>query len=591
MTKAAAIYTRVSSDRQKEDHTIASQTAALIEYAQTHSYVVPAEWVFQDEGYSGATLIRPGLEALRDLAAQGQIVAVLVYSPDRLSRKYAYQVLLAEEFSRCGVELVFLKSPAGTTPEDQLVVQFQGMIAEYERTQIAERSRRGKRHKAQQGVVNVLSGAPYGYRYVKKSDVSAAYYEVIEAEAQVVRLVFAMYTQQQLSINAIARQLNRRGISTRTGKTRWERSTVWGILRNPAYQGKACYGKTERRPRQRITRPLRQRNRLPTRDSANHERPRQDWIEVSVPALVHESVFALAQEQLQKNKHFSPRRTKKPTLLQGILICQQCGYAMYRSSGGKTQRPLYYYRCLGSDGYRRLHGALCTNRPVRQDYLDQLIWAQIIALLENEKLIQSEIDRRKGAAHKTDPRQRRKEILRSEQARLTNKVERLITAYQEGLLTLEQLRERMPNLKQHLQATESELQSLEMAKLDEAKYLKLAESLSGFRKKLRARAETLDVKERQQILRLLVKEILIGSDTLIIRHSVPIPHGDGGPSAPSPPNVPGSTPSQPPGYRLCTRSNFTAPRKHLPALRFRSLGERLAPEVGARRSGGHPIRR
>lgn len=365
-TKAAAIYTRVSSDRQKEDHTIASQTAALIEYAQMHSYVVPAEWVFQDEGYSGATLVRPGLEALRDLAAQGQIVAVLVYSPDRLSRKYAYQVLLAEEFSRCGVELVFLKSPAGTTPEDQLVVQFQGMIAEYERAQIAERSRRGKRHKAQQGVVNVLSGAPYGYHYVKKSDVSAAYYEVIEAEAQVVRMVFAMYTQQQLSINAIAHQLNRRGISTRTGKTRWERSTVWGILRNPAYQGKACYGKTERRPRQPITRPLRQRNRLPTRDSANHERPRQDWIEVSVPALVNESVFALAQEQLQKNKHFSPRRTKKPTLLQGILICQQCGYAMYRSSGGKTQRPLYYYRCLGSDGYRRLHGALCTNRAVTE---------------------------------------------------------------------------------------------------------------------------------------------------------------------------------------------------------------------------------
>jgi site-specific DNA recombinase len=178
MHKPAAIYTRVSSDRQKEDHTIASQTAALIEYAQTHGYTVPPEWIFQDEGYSGATLVRPGLEALRDLAAEGQIAAVLVYSPDRLSRKYAYQVLLTEELSRCGVEVIFLKSPAGATPEDQLVVQFQGMIAEYERVQIAERSRRGKRHKAQQGVVNVLSGAPYGYRYIKKSDHSAAYYDV-----------------------------------------------------------------------------------------------------------------------------------------------------------------------------------------------------------------------------------------------------------------------------------------------------------------------------------------------------------------------------------------------------------------------------
>src|SRR6266403_616714 len=212
MNKPAAIYARVSSDRQKEDHTIASQTAALVEYAKTNGYVVPPEWVFQDEGYSGASLQRPGLEALRDLAAQGQMATVLIYSPDRLSRKYAYQVLLAEELSRCGVDIVFLKSPAGGSPEDQLVVQFQGMIAEYERAQIAERSRRGKRHKAQQGVINVLSGAPYGYRYVRKTETSAAYYEVIEAEAQVVRLVFETYTQQGLSINAIARMLNQRQI-------------------------------------------------------------------------------------------------------------------------------------------------------------------------------------------------------------------------------------------------------------------------------------------------------------------------------------------------------------------------------------------
>ena len=205
MNKTAAIYARVSSDRQKENQTIASQTAALKEYDAGNGYSVPSEWVFQDEGYSGSNLLRPGLEALRDLAAEGQIAATLVYSPDRLSRKYAYQVLLLEELARCGVEIIFLKSPAGATPEDQLLLQFQGMIAEYERAQILERSRRGKRHKAQQGLVNVLSGAPYGYRYVRKSDTSAAYYEVVETEAQVVRLVFETYTQQGMSINAIAR--------------------------------------------------------------------------------------------------------------------------------------------------------------------------------------------------------------------------------------------------------------------------------------------------------------------------------------------------------------------------------------------------
>src|SRR5216684_889357 len=190
MNKTAAIYARVSSDQQKEQNTIASQTTALLEYAQFHQYTIPAEWVFEDAGYSGSVLVRPGLERLRDLIAEGAIETLLVYGPDRLSRNYAYQVLLLEEFERHGTTVVFLKAPLADTPEQKLFVQFPGMIAEYERAQIAERCRRGKRHMAQRGGVNVLSGAPYGYRYVRKSDTSAAFYEVIEAEAKVVRMVF-----------------------------------------------------------------------------------------------------------------------------------------------------------------------------------------------------------------------------------------------------------------------------------------------------------------------------------------------------------------------------------------------------------------
>src|SRR3984957_8739271 len=492
MNKPAAIYARVSSDRQKENHTIASQTAALLDHAATRGYAVPPEWMFQDEGYSGAVLARPGLEALRDLAAEGQIGAALIYSQDRLSRKYAYQVLLAEEFSRCGVELIFLKSPAGATPEDQLVVQFQGMIAEYERAQIAERCRRGKRHMAQRGGVNVLSGAPYGYRYVRKNDTSAAFYEIIEAEAKVVRMVFEIYTQQGLSINAIARLLNERQVATRTGNGRWERSTVWGTLRNPAYRGTACYGKTEQRPRQRVTRPLRQRKALPSRDVGGHERPRAEWIEVPVPALVSDEMFALAQEQLEKNKRHSPRRTVELTLLQGLLVCEQCGYGWYRPSTHKSKQKLNYYRCIGSQGYRRVARPGCTNRPIRQDYLDTFVWSEIIRLLEDPDLVQAEIDRRREAAQKADPLRRREEELLREKARVEKSSERLVTAYQEGLLTLSQLRQRMPPLQKQTQAVESELQSLKMAAVDEAKYLQLAESLAGFRSKLRIRAEVLD---------------------------------------------------------------------------------------------------
>jgi DNA invertase Pin-like site-specific DNA recombinase len=209
MKNTAAIYARVSSERQKEEGTIASQTALLLEYAKAHELSVPSEWIFEDEGYSGATLARPGLERLRDLAAEGQIEVVLIYAPDRLSRKYAYQVLLTEEFCRHGVETIFLKSAAAETPEERLMLQFQGMIAEYERAQIAERTRRGKRHRAKTGCVNVLCGAPYGYRYIRKSEHSQAYYEVTEGSAEVVRRIFAWYTQELLSIGAIARRLNK----------------------------------------------------------------------------------------------------------------------------------------------------------------------------------------------------------------------------------------------------------------------------------------------------------------------------------------------------------------------------------------------
>src|SRR6476661_9589364 len=353
MNKPAAIYARVSSDRQKENHTIASQTAALIEHAEANGYTVPAEWVFQDEGYSGANLVRPGLEALRDLAAEGEIRAALVYSPDRLSRKYAYQVLLAEELSRCGVELVFLKAPAGTSPEDALLVQFQGMIAEYERAQIIERTRRGKTHRAKAGTINVLSGAPFGYRYVRKTEHADASYEIVPHEAAIVAEQFQRYADGGVAIAELTRWLRELGLATRSGKTRWDRSTVWGMLRNPAYAGRACFGKTMRTDQ---TAGLNRTARLAGRATPRHytvaDRDRQDWLEIPVPALVAEDTWQRVQRRLADNKRYAARNSSNPSLLQGICACSSCGYAYYRTSTRTTNKKIYYYRCLGSDDYR-----------------------------------------------------------------------------------------------------------------------------------------------------------------------------------------------------------------------------------------------
>jgi site-specific DNA recombinase len=266
-------------------------------------------------------------------------------------------------------------------------------------------------------------------------------------------------------------------------------------------------------------------------------------------------MFALAQEQLERNKRHSPRRTIEPTLLQGIVVCEQCGYGLYRTSTHTTKHKLNYYRCIGSDGYRRLNGPLCTNRPIRQDYLDQFVWSEIIRLLEDPRLIQTEIDRRREAAQKADPLRKREEELRREQARVEKSSERLVTAYQEGLLTLSQLRQRMPALQKQTLAVESELQSLKMAAVDKGKYLQLAESLTGFRSKLRMRAEALDIVVRQQILRLLVKEVLVGNATITLRHSIPIPQSGPGPNG-SPGPSSGVTASRPnPGYLLRSGSH------------------------------------
>ena len=188
---AAAIYARVSSARQAKDETIGSQLSALREHAATSRLDVPEEWVFADDGHSGATLARPALEALRDLAAQGCLDVVLVYSPDRLARKFACQALLIEELARCGVRVEFVKGPRGDSPEDQLLVQFQGMFAEYEKAQLMERYRRGKAWRAKTGSVNVLGGAPFGYRYVRKTPESGAFYEVVPHEAALVAEMFA----------------------------------------------------------------------------------------------------------------------------------------------------------------------------------------------------------------------------------------------------------------------------------------------------------------------------------------------------------------------------------------------------------------
>ena len=549
----AAIYARVSSARQKEDQTIGSQTVALREAAERSGLEIPPEWIFEDEGYSGATLIRPALERLRDLAAQVPIDVLLCYSPDRLARRYAYQALLIDEFARVGTEVRFVNGPKGETPEDELLIQFQGMIAEYERAQIVERTRRGKAHRARTGTVNVLSGAPYGYRYLRRSETADARYEIIEEEALVAREMFRRYAEDQSSIADLTRWLRAEGITTRTGKECWDRSTVWGMLRNPAYAGRAGFLKTMRlEQRARVNRTARRQGQSVSRNAMSRPRAEEEWITIAVPAIVSEETFALAARRLEDNRRFASRNAKEPSLLMGLVACQSCGYAYYRTSTRTKKRKLYYYRCLGSDDYRYEHGRICHNRPVRADYLDDLVWGQVTALLADPTLVQAELDRRLAELRHANPATAERTRLELDLARTTKGIERLVGAYQEDLLTLDELRARMPELRAKETSLSGALAALDAQLLDRETYLALAENLEGFLTRLRDTSEAATIEDRQKVVRSVVKEVLVGPERVVIRHSIPA-----------------HRPFRHGGYPLRLRSHLAIARQPVHALRVR----------------------
>ena len=261
----------------------------------------------------------------------------------------------------------------------------------------------------------------------------------------------------------------------------------------------------------------------------------------------------------------SPRRTVTPSLVQGLVSFAKCGYALYRTSTRSSARTIHYYRCLGSDKYRRFAGPVCDNRPVRQDLLDKVVWIEVVRLLEDPQLIQIELDRRLQAARRADPAKRREEALRRDLLRIHKSIERLLTAYQEDLISLDELRQRMPDLRMREQTSEAELQAIADQSAERAACLRLAETVAGFLSRPRSSAGTLNVPERQRVVRLLVKEIFVGDDKIVIRHSIPLPANPRGPY----PNgdSPGPGQDQSGSYLLRSGRGFADPGQSVPALR------------------------
>jgi site-specific DNA recombinase len=510
-----AVYARVSSEQQTAAHTIESQLAALVDRVAIDGCRLPPELQFVDEGYSGATLVRPALERLRDLAATGAIDRLYVHSPDRLARKYAYQVLLLDELHRTGVEVMFLNRALGDSPEDELLLQVQGMVAEYERAKILERSRRGKRHAAHTGSVNPLSGAPYGYRYIDTQQGNGqARYEVHPEHAHVVRQIFEWVGQERATLGEVCRRLQQATIPSPKGKPVWDRSTIWGVLKNPAYKGTAAFGKTtlgQKRPR---LRPGRQQSPHPRRDYSIYDQDQQQWIFIPVPALVDEALFEGVQQQLNENRQRARQSQRGAKyLLQGLLVCKQCGYSYYgkpvssKAGKGKT-RDYAYYRCIGTDAYRFGGHRICSNTQVRTDLLEVAVWQQVQELLANPQRLEQEYERRgqepkKGQSLTT---------LETQIAKLRRGMGRLIDSYTEGFIDKAEFEPRITQIRARITTLEAQLkQASEEIALQRDLRLIIGR-LEDFATQVKTGLNQVDWQTQREIIRTLVKRVEIDQD-------------------------------------------------------------------------------
>jgi site-specific DNA recombinase len=499
-----ALYARVSSEQQAEAKTIESQIADLQARIKADGFELTNALSFVDDGYSGASMVRPALERLRDVAAAGGMDRLYVHCPDRFARNYAYQVLVLDELTTEGVEVIFLNRPVGQTPEDQLLLQVQGVIAEYERAKFLERSRRGKRHAAQRGNVGILCHAPYGYCYIKKQDgAGEARFEIVLDEARVVRDVFRWVGQERCTLGEVRRRLQEAGVQTKTGKPLWNHKTLWDMLKNPAYKGEAAFGKTHSGPLEPRLRAPRGRPVQSRRGYSPKDAPAEEWITISVPALVDAAVFDAAQEQLRENRQRA-RIPEKGTkyLLQGLIVCARCGYAYY---GRRNDARNAYYRCSASDAYRFGGTRLCWNKETRMDLVDAAVWQEVCQLLKEPERLEQEYRRR------LLPHQASDELgdLEAQMGKHRRGIARVIDSYAEGLIDKQEFEPRVTRMRERMQHLEEQAQCLKDETEVEGELRLILGRLETFVSHVKAGLEQADWQTRRDIIRTLVKRVEI----------------------------------------------------------------------------------
>ncbi|MGE3542024.1 MAG: recombinase family protein [Candidatus Tectimicrobiota bacterium] len=514
--KRAALYARVSTEKQEREDTVASQVDLLQETAAASGYDIAPTSIFIDEGVSGARLDRPALDRLRDLAAEGAFEAVLVTVPDRLARRYAYQVLLVEEFTRCGCEVVFVQHGLGASPEEQLLLQMQGVFAEYERALIQERTRRGRLFAARQGRVN-WGNPPYGYTYIRKTPTTPQHLVINETEAEVVRLIYRWCAEEQCSSYAIQRRLTAQGIVPRKARQgRWAQSSIIEILRDSLYKGEAYYNRTQAREAHQPYGRRGRHDRVPGNTQGRTRRPAREWIAVPVPPIIDPETWERTQEQLRQNQERAQRHTTPHRyLLRSLLVCGHCGRRMVGSWSAISGRYICALR------YPRHVPGACPGRSLSAPTIEQTVWAHVQTLLADPEVLRHQYAQGHGDPAGDVRAEHERVRLERKLTALEREKTRLLDAYQAEVIELTELAERRQRLTEQGQHLRARVQEIEQQRRDRAAELRLLEGVDAFCASIRDAMVAPSFEVKQKVLQLVVQRIVVEDHRITIEHVVP----------------------------------------------------------------------
>ncbi len=558
-TLRVALYARVSSEGQERDETVQSQLEALRVYADAKGYGKPAEFV--DEARSGYTLVRPALDRLRDAVSSGAFDVVLIHEIGRLARDYADQALLLREL-RKRAQVEFVKHPTDDSPEGQLLENMLGAIANFEGRVIADRTRRGRQHWVEQGAL-VASGVPYGYRYIPRTAEHRATMEVDQAQAAIVREIFAMLVDEHLACRAICRRLTERGTPSPKGGRIWHPSVLQRILTNTAYVGRFVYGKNEAAEPQRAFKPVGERKR---KRSSRKALPPEQWVTIPCAPIVAEETFQRAQAQLAANAQFSPRHnTRHAYLLRGLIRCGKCGGAYVGKVVGRRngKRTRYYY-CRGTDPYNTGPQGACRGASyLRADDAERTVWETCLELLKPDVL--AEEYRRRVAHDDQDGEAAEARKLQADLKAVERQERRWQDAYAGEAIDMATLKERMTGCRTQRQSLEGRLAILADATARRRQQVQVLDSLQAFCHQVGEGLEDADFARRQEIIRLMVERVVVeDGGRLRIELAIPLGgHGSGGGGQRQPA---GSDPS--PLYALRPRPVGADQRDPLPRVQL-----------------------